>query len=36
MPSRSSARANVSRISGEQEHEDFDVFGGDRDIGGIY
>jgi hypothetical protein len=29
-------RANVSRISGHWQHEDFDVFDGDRDVGRIY
>jgi hypothetical protein len=29
-------RANVSRISGEWQHDDFDVFDGDRDVGRIY
>jgi hypothetical protein len=29
-------RANVSRKSGEWQHEDYDVFDGDRDIGRIY
>jgi hypothetical protein len=29
-------RANVSRISGEWQHEDFDVFDGERDVGRIY
>jgi hypothetical protein len=29
-------RANVSRISGDWQHEDYDVFDGDRDVGRIY
>jgi hypothetical protein len=29
-------RANVSRISGSWQHEDYDVFDGDRDVGRIY
>jgi hypothetical protein len=29
-------RANVSRISGEWQHEDYDVFDGDREVGRIY
>ena len=29
-------RANVSRISGEWQDDDFDVFDGDRDVGRIY
>jgi hypothetical protein len=29
-------RANVSRISGEWQHEDYDVVDGDRDVGRIY
>jgi hypothetical protein len=29
-------RANVSRISGRWQDEDYDVFDGDRDIGRIY
>jgi hypothetical protein len=28
--------ANFSRISGEWQHEDYDVFDGDREIGRIY
>jgi hypothetical protein len=29
-------RANVSRISGQWQDEDYDVFDGDRDVGRIY
>jgi hypothetical protein len=29
-------RANVSRKGGHWQHEDFDVFDGDRDVGRIY
>jgi hypothetical protein len=29
-------RANVSRISGQWQDEDYDVFDGDREIGRIY
>jgi hypothetical protein len=29
-------RANVSRISGSWQEEDFDVFDGDREVGRIY
>jgi hypothetical protein len=29
-------RANVSRISGSWQHEDYDVFDGDREVGRIY
>jgi len=29
-------RANVSRISGQWQHEDFDVFDGERDVGRIF
>jgi hypothetical protein len=29
-------RANASRISGQWQDEDYDVFDGDRDVGRIY
>ena len=29
-------RANVSRISGQWQHEDYDVFDGEQDVGRIY
>jgi hypothetical protein len=29
-------RASASRISGSWQHEDYDVFDGDRDVGRIY
>jgi hypothetical protein len=29
-------RANVSRPSGSWQHEDYDVFDGDREVGRIY
>jgi hypothetical protein len=29
-------RANVSRISGQWQDEDYDVFDGERDVGRIY
>jgi hypothetical protein len=29
-------RTNVSRISGQWQDEDYDVFDGDRDVGRIY
>jgi hypothetical protein len=29
-------RASVSRISGSWQHEDYDVFDGERDVGRIY
>jgi hypothetical protein len=29
-------RANVSRCSGQWQHDDFDVFDGEREVGRIY
>jgi hypothetical protein len=29
-------RANVSRISGQRQDEDYDVFDGERDVGRVY
>jgi hypothetical protein len=29
-------RASVSRISGSWQHEDYDVFDGERDVGRVY
>jgi hypothetical protein len=36
MPDLLLRRASVSRSSGEWQHEDYDVFDGDRDVGRIY
>jgi hypothetical protein len=35
-PSLVLRRANISRKSGNWQHEDYDVFDGDRDVGRIY
>ena len=29
-------RANVSRVSGSWQHDEFDVFDGERDVGWVY
>jgi hypothetical protein len=36
MPNLILRRTNASRISGDWQHEDYDVFDGEREIGRIY
>jgi hypothetical protein len=36
VDTRTLRRANVSRKGGTWQHEDYDVFDGDRDVGRIY